>query len=104
MGPKPTTGGHLMDANPPVEHVAEHADPVDARLVALFTYHPPTEADKLNYTAINDAALALARAIVRNTPDGSDRSAAIRHVREARMTANAAVACKGADLRVNIPI
>ena len=88
-----------MDANPPVAHrnTDDSADPADERLVTLFTYHPPTEADKVNYTVINDAALGLARAIVRCTPKSADQSAAIRLVREARMTANAAIACKGAN-------
>jgi hypothetical protein len=35
----------------------------------------------------------FAETIIRNTPPGSDQSAAIRKVREAVMTANAAIAC-----------
>lgn len=73
----------------------------DARgqsLVELFTYHASSETDKALYAAINDAALSFARVVLRSTPKGSDQSAAIRMIREARMTANAAIACRGAEL------
>jgi len=91
--------GHpVLDANPPVERTTEATDPKDAALVAFFTYHAPTETDKVCYSAINDAALAFARVVMATTPSCPDQSAAIRLIREARMTANAAIACKGARL------
>ena len=60
-----------------------------------FTYHPPTDSQKLSYGAIREGAKALAPVIVKECPDSADRSAALRLLREAVMTANAAIACKG---------
>ena len=66
----------------------------DAQLDDMFTYHDdPEKAPR--YGAINEAAKAFARAIRDNTKPCADQSAAIRQVREARMTANAAVALDG---------
>ena len=65
------------------------------RLETLFTYHPPTDIQRAQYGAIRVAALELARVIESNTPAGNDRDAAIRKVREAVMTANAAIATGG---------
>jgi len=62
-------------------------------LDACFTYHPPTGNQTDRYQEIRDAAKAFARVILENTPDCRDQSAAIRKVREAVMTANAAIAC-----------
>lgn len=62
----------------------------------IFSYHPPTGDDPAHYEAIRAAGKALAQAILDHTPACADQSAAIRKVREAVMTANAAVALKGA--------
>lgn len=59
----------------------------------LFTYHAPTGEQTERYRLINEAALNLARVVMENTPRCADQSAAIRKIREARMTANAAIAC-----------
>lgn len=75
------------------------AQPVDA-LTDLFTYHPPTEEQKLAYQEIRDTALLLARTITAQCPPGPDRSAAIRLVREAVMTANASIATDNAAARL----
>lgn len=69
----------------------------EADLDNWFTYHAPTAAQIPKYDAINAAAKAFAKVILANTPASADQSAAIRLVREARMTANAAIACAGAD-------
>jgi hypothetical protein len=71
------------------------ADPItDSVLENWFTYHDdPTAAPK--YASINAAALALAKVVRDNCPPSADRTAAIRQIREARMTANAAIACGG---------
>ena len=66
----------------------------DDAIEALFTYHPPTPEQRLAYGKINEAAMQLAKVINDNVPECPDKSAAIRLVREARMTANAAVACE----------
>ena len=61
----------------------------------IFKYHAPTPETLKAYTAIRDAAKAFATVLVENTPQGSDQDAAVRLVREASMTANAAVALGG---------
>lgn len=67
-----------------------------------FTYHAPegdvlgTEISKKDaYEAIRSAGFNLANIIVNFTPPSADQTAAIRKVREAVMTANAAIACDG---------
>lgn len=69
---------------------------VHEALEELFTYHPPTEAQKLAYGSIRDSAKELARSILANCPPGPDRTAALRKVREAVMTANAGIATNNA--------
>jgi hypothetical protein len=64
-------------------------------LVDLFTYHPPADRRVTDrYETIRGAALTLARIIIASCPGGADCEAAIRKVREAVMTANAAIACE----------
>lgn len=58
----------------------------------LFTYHTPKPGQQERYQAIREAAKNLASVIVHNTTVGADQSAAMRHVREAVMTANASIA------------
>ena len=60
-----------------------------------FTYHTPTPEQLPKYQAIREAGKALAAAIVQNSPASADQSAAVRKVRDAVMTANAAIACGG---------
>ena len=62
----------------------------------IFSYHAPTGPEQLaKYQMLRDAAKAFAQAIVDNTPACADQTAAIRHVREAVMTANASLALDG---------
>lgn len=71
----------------------------DDEIVAeVFKYHPPTGATLPKYAAINQAAKFFAEVILANCPRGADRADAIRKIREARMTANAAVALNGLSL------
>lgn len=58
-----------------------------------FTYHPPDLDQPARYAILRNAGKALAEVILEQTPSGADQSAAIRKVREAIMTANAAIAC-----------
>jgi hypothetical protein len=62
-----------------------------------FTYHPPNveKGDIEAYQRIRDAGFNLAYTIISNTPPCADQTAAIRKIREAVMTANAARACDG---------
>lgn len=66
-----------------------------AQLDDMFTYHAPTPEQLPKYAAINAAARAFAQAVIVNTDPCPDQSAAIRLIREARMTANSAVALEG---------
>jgi hypothetical protein len=68
-------------------------DEEQAKLDNDFTYHPPAGADQLaSYGAVREAGKALAKTILEHTIPCADQSAAIRKVREAVMTTNAAIA------------
>jgi len=67
-------------------------------LAQLFQYHPPTPETLPKFAAINQAAKNFAEVVLQNCPSGADRSAAIRLIRDARMTANASVALNGLNL------
>lgn len=59
----------------------------------LFTYHAPKGDQAERYQKIREAGKNLAQVIIDSTPACPDQTAAIRKVREAIMTANAAIAC-----------
>jgi hypothetical protein len=59
------------------------------------TYHAATEPQRVAYKAINTAARLFLETIFLQCPECADRTDALRKVREARMTANAAIACDG---------
>jgi len=59
----------------------------------LFTYHAPKDNQQERYELLRANAKVFARCIMACCPDSADRSAAIRKVREAVMTANASIAC-----------
>ena len=58
----------------------------------IFHLHQLDSADSLKLVKIRDAALAFAQVVVANTPACPDQDEAIRKIREAVWTANAAVA------------
>lgn len=67
-----------------------------AQLYNLFSYHPPKDHEAVEKCEqIRAKGLEFAELIVDLTPASADQSAAIRKVREAVMTANAAIACEG---------
>jgi len=70
-------------------------DPIEE----LFTYHKPTPEQEEAYRTIREVGMALARCIDRLCPAGPDRTAAVRSVREAVMTANASIAIGNAQYR-----
>lgn len=72
--------------------------PKDA-IEELFTYHKATQEQEIAYVAIRSAAMHLARVIDANCPAGPDRTAAVRHIREGVMTANASIATNNAQYR-----
>jgi hypothetical protein len=61
----------------------------------LFKYHEPTPAKLEQYQSLRRAAYDFANAILAQTPECADQQAALRLVREALMTANAAIALDG---------
>lgn len=61
-----------------------------------FTYHTPKGDQPERYRMLRDAAKTFAQVLLELVPDCADRTAAFRKVREAVMTANAAIACEGA--------
>jgi hypothetical protein len=63
-----------------------------AEIENFFTYHSPDDAQIPLYTKIRETARILAEVIVDCTPPSADQTAAIRQLREAVMTANAAIA------------
>jgi hypothetical protein len=66
----------------------------------IFTYHPPANASEVRkYEILREAAKNFATVIVDMTPSGPDQSVAVRKVREAVMTANAAIALEGRIFR-----
>lgn len=64
----------------------------EKELVRQFSYHPPRSDQLPRYTELRSAALSFARVILRCSPPCADRTTALRKVREAVMTANAAIA------------
>jgi hypothetical protein len=66
-----------------------------ADLEEIFSYHPPQCGDAERYNLLRAGALRFAEVILDNTPSCPDQTVAIRKLREAVMTANAAVALKG---------
>lgn len=56
-----------------------------------FTYHRPNETQTNALIEIRNTARGFAHDIVRLCPPGPDRSAALRLLREAVMTANASI-------------
>ncbi len=60
-----------------------------------FTYHEPTEADRVAYVAIREKAKELAKVILVNTPPSADQTSAIRKLRECVWVANSSIACQG---------
>ncbi len=66
-----------------------------ATIQDVFTYHAPAANQIPHYEAVRAAALEFGRVILEHTPACADQSAAIRHLREAVMTANAAIALDG---------
>lgn len=58
----------------------------------MFRYHPPKPDQIGKYEELRSAAETFSLTILRLTPGCPDQTAAIRKVREAVMTANAAIA------------
>jgi hypothetical protein len=61
----------------------------------VFTYHAPDEAQIESLNSVRYHAKVLAHAILNEVPACADQQAALRLLREAVMTANAAIVLKG---------
>ena len=70
----------------------------DYVLRELFRYHAPRPDQLPKYEAVRSAAKHFAEVVLSNTPYSADQQAAIRKIREAVMTANAAIALDGLSL------
>lgn len=68
-----------------------------------FTYHPPKGDQAERYTRLRAAAGKFAIEIIDLAPASEDLFAAIRHVREAVFTANAAIACTPSEFCPPLP-
>jgi len=66
-----------------------------AQVENIFSYHAPTPEQIPKYETLRAAAKIFALAVLANTPASADQTAAIRKIREAVMTANAAIALDG---------
>ena len=86
----------LQPQRAPITEVEKELnDPDLPKLENWFSYHPPSEDQKVAYGQLRDGGYMLARCILLHCPPSADRTAALRKVREAIMTANAAIACGG---------
>lgn len=66
-----------------------------AQLREIFTYHAPDADQQVAYEKLRNAAYDFAVALVELTPPSPDQTAAVRLLRQAVMTANAAIALGG---------
>ena len=62
----------------------------------VIAYHAPDQEQIARIGNIRQGAEEFIATILVNTPNCADQQAAIRHVREALMTSNAAIVLKGA--------
>ncbi|HEY3254890.1 MAG TPA: hypothetical protein VGJ91_13110 [Polyangiaceae bacterium] len=61
----------------------------------VFEHHSPTPEKLAHYDALHEGARVFAQLLLQHTPAGEDQAAALRLLREATMTACAAVALDG---------
>lgn len=89
---------NLLFANKPEQRRNEmttYEEKCEEMLDYVFEYQAPTQGKVEAYKEIRQAAKHFARVILACTPSCPDQSAAIRKLREAVMTANAAIALDG---------
>ena len=66
----------------------------EAEIKDLFTYEMTTK-----FLLVKEAIVAAALAINEHCPPGADRTAAMRKLKEAHMTANASIVLEGKSYR-----
>ncbi len=65
----------------------------------ITTYHKPDDAQIEQIGNVREGAQVFLLAVLRNCPASPDRSAAVRKIREAMMTANASIVVPAAQGR-----
>lgn len=70
-------------------------DTDQAKIDNVFSYHSPATEQIPKYEALRASAKAFAECVIEHCPSSADRTAALRKIREAVMTANASVALDG---------
>lgn len=70
-----------------------------AMIIEIMSYHAPTPESLVKFAAVRKAAIDLVTAIDDNCPASADRTAAVRQVQDALMTANRSIANNGAGYR-----
>lgn len=75
--------------------MARNMENLNDKIDNWFTHHAPTPEQIVSYQELRKFGAMLAHAIALHCPSSADQTAAIRKVREAVMTANAAIACGG---------
>ena len=88
----------LEQAEPDPRQYGIRAESEAEILSRMFSYQPPTETTIPKFQAINQAAKNFAEVVLQHCPPSPDRSVVILKIREARMTANQAIACNGLSL------
>lgn len=73
--------------------MTDDQDELVAAVEHLFTYHPPTPEQLVQYQTIRDAGKQFALTLVQTVTAGPDRAVALRHIRDAVLSANAQIAC-----------
>lgn len=67
----------------------------EKEILNIFSYHPPTEEQRVVYEEINAAFIKLALDVVQKLPAGPGRTNAVRKIKDAQMACNAAIALDG---------
>jgi hypothetical protein len=68
-------------------------------ITEIMSYHAPTPEKLVKFAAVREKAIALVEAIDEHCPPSADRTAAVRQVQDALMTANRSIANDGAGYR-----
>ena len=82
------------------EHGSQHEMTIDEDINNIMTFNAqPTHEEKRNFEAIAEGAKVFAQIIRDNSPVCARQTIALQHVVDARMSANAAVATRGANFK-----
>ena len=77
--------------------LAPRFDPLENEesILEVVTYHTPDSEQLLRFAEVRAATANFLRVLKNFVPPSADRTAAVRKVREAMFTANAAIALRG---------